>query len=121
MSVKLVIFDMDGVVIDSEKVYFRSNQLAAEELGIKGFTMEYYRQFVGAGTEHMIEKMTEDYETGTWWKGSSGSAWTRSIRSSRRASLSFVRASRSFRPILGKRHSVHAGFKQLQEGHPVLP
>ena len=61
MSVKLVIFDMDGVVIDSEKVYFRSNQLAAEELGIKGFTMEYYRQFVGAGTEHMIEKMTEDY------------------------------------------------------------
>ena len=40
MSVKLVIFDMDGVVIDSEKVYFRSNQLAAEELGIKGFTME---------------------------------------------------------------------------------
>ena len=32
MSVKLVIFDMDGVVIDSEKVYFRSNQLAAEEL-----------------------------------------------------------------------------------------
>ena len=48
MSVKLVIFDMDGVVIDSEKVYFRSNQLAAEELGIKGFTMEYYRQFVGA-------------------------------------------------------------------------
>lgn len=61
MSVKLVIFDMDGVVIDSEKVYFRSNQLAAEELEIKGFTMEYYRQFVGAGTEHMIEKMTEDY------------------------------------------------------------
>ena len=61
MSVKLVIFDMDGVVIDSEKVYFRSNQLAAEELGIKVFTMEYYRQIVGAGTEHMIEKMTEDY------------------------------------------------------------
>lgn len=33
MSVKLVIFDMDGVVIDSEKVYFRSNQLAARNLG----------------------------------------------------------------------------------------
>lgn len=61
MSVELVIFDMDGVVIDSEKVYFEANRLAAEELGIEGFTMDYYRQFVGAGTENMINKMTEDY------------------------------------------------------------
>lgn len=35
MSVELVIFDMDGVVIDSEKVYFEANRLAAEELGIE--------------------------------------------------------------------------------------
>ena len=97
MSVKLVIFDMDGVVIDSEKVYFRSNQLAAEELGIKGFTMEYYRQFVGAGTEHMIEKMTEDYGDRDLVE-----RFVRLSMDKVYPSLSFVRASRSFRPILGK-------------------
>ena len=61
MKTELVIFDMDGVIIDSEKMYFESSRLAAEELGMQGFTQEYYRQFIGAGTENMLKIMTHHY------------------------------------------------------------
>ena len=60
MDLKLVIFDMDGLIFDSEKVYFKANQMAANELQI-AFSFAYYRQFVGAGTKRMIEQMTKDY------------------------------------------------------------
>ncbi|KRL84168.1 HAD family hydrolase [Ligilactobacillus apodemi] len=61
MKVKLVIFDMDGVVFDSEKVYFEANKMAADQLGMKNYTLEYYQQFIGAGTEPMLAQMAKDY------------------------------------------------------------
>lgn len=59
MKPELVIFDMDGVVFDSEKVYYTANKMAADELGIK-YSMDYYRRFIGAGNEQMMTAMTED-------------------------------------------------------------
>ena len=47
MKPELVIFDMDGVVFDSEKVYYTANKMAADELGME-YSMEYYRRFIGA-------------------------------------------------------------------------
>ncbi len=60
LKLKLVIFDMDGLVFDSERVYFKGNQLAAKELGMD-FSFAYYRQYIGSGTKRMIDKMTRDY------------------------------------------------------------
>lgn len=60
MKVELVIFDMDGVIFDSEKVYFKSNSIAAEQLGMD-YSFEYYRQFIGGGNEAMFEQMVKDY------------------------------------------------------------
>lgn len=60
MNLDLVIFDMDGLVFDSEKVYFEANKLAAEALKMP-YSFEYYRQYIGAGTEEMLKKMSHDY------------------------------------------------------------
>ncbi|GAJ26095.1 hydrolase [Liquorilactobacillus sucicola DSM 21376 = JCM 15457] len=60
MNLDLVIFDMDGLVVDSEKVYFKANMLAAEALKMP-YSFEYYRQYIGAGTEEMLNKMSNDY------------------------------------------------------------
>lgn len=61
MELELVLFDMDGLVFDSEKVYFEANQLAAKELGMNNFTFEYYQQYIGAGDDAMIAGMVRDY------------------------------------------------------------
>ncbi|KRL39091.1 HAD family hydrolase [Liquorilactobacillus uvarum] len=60
MNLDLVIFDMDGLVVDSEKIYFKANELAAEALKMP-YSFEYYRQYIGAGTEEMLQKMSHDY------------------------------------------------------------
>lgn len=60
MKINTMIFDMDGVVYDSEKLYFAADQRAAEKLGFE-FTFDYYRQFIGAGYDMMYNKMVEDY------------------------------------------------------------
>lgn len=60
MDLELVIFDMDGVIFDSEKVYYHANKLAAEQLNMD-YSLDYYKQFIGAGTEPMKEQMIKDY------------------------------------------------------------
>lgn len=60
MEPKLVIFDMDGVVFDSEKLYFTANKMAADELKMS-YSLDYYRRFIGAGNEYMMQAMTEDF------------------------------------------------------------
>ncbi|KRN88978.1 HAD family hydrolase [Ligilactobacillus ceti] len=61
MEINLVIFDMDGVVIDSEQMYFKANQIAAKKLGMENYTLEYYQRFIGAGTSVMMNEMAKDY------------------------------------------------------------
>ncbi|MFT9049746.1 HAD family hydrolase [Liquorilactobacillus nagelii] len=60
MDLKLMIFDMDGLVFDSEKVYFQSNSRAAKQLGMD-FSLAYYRQYIGAGNGLMLRRMSRDY------------------------------------------------------------
>lgn len=60
MKVQAMIFDMDGVVYDSEKMYFAADQKAADKLGID-FPFEYYQQFIGGGYDLMYQKMVKDY------------------------------------------------------------
>ncbi len=57
---KAVIFDMDGVMIDSEPVHQEANKRVMEELGLL-FEESYYAQFVGSTTDYMWDKMIHDF------------------------------------------------------------
>ena len=57
---KAVIFDMDGVLVDSEPVHYQANAIMLEELGVK-LDYEYYKQFIGSTNPYMWGKIAEDY------------------------------------------------------------
>lgn len=57
---KAVIFDMDGVLIDSEPIHLEANKRLMESLSIS-FDKEYYLQFVGSTTDYMWNKIITDY------------------------------------------------------------
>lgn len=60
MKIDAMIFDMDGVVYDSEKMYFAADQQAAHKLGFD-FSFDYYKQFIGGGYDLMYHQMVADY------------------------------------------------------------
>lgn len=53
-AIHAVIFDMDGLMLDTEKIYFNVNHLVAKELGFD-FTKDFYRQFIGSDNRHYEE------------------------------------------------------------------
>lgn len=57
---KAVIFDMDGVLIDSEPLHARAAVLACGKLGIP-VTVEYCYGFIGSTTRHMLDTIKKDY------------------------------------------------------------
>lgn len=57
---KAIIFDMDGVLIDSEPVHLEANKRLMEKLGLK-FDKDYYMQFIGSTVDYMWDKMKKDY------------------------------------------------------------
>ena len=57
---KAVIFDMDGVIIDSEPLHARANIRALEKYGIT-LTLDYVYQFIGNTILFMCETIKKDY------------------------------------------------------------
>lgn len=57
---KAVIFDMDGVIIDSEPMHAKAAVLALKRYNID-ISTEYAYNFIGSTTAHMCEKMIEDF------------------------------------------------------------
>ena len=49
---KAVVFDMDGVLIDSEPVHMEAHKRIMEKLNLP-FEKDYYMQFVGSTTDYM--------------------------------------------------------------------
>lgn len=58
---KAVIFDMDGVLIDSEPIHMEGWVQALEEHGVT-IDVEYYSQFIGQTNEYMSSKVVEDFK-----------------------------------------------------------
>lgn len=59
-KVETVIFDMDGLMFDTEKIYYQSNQAVADELGMD-YSFEVYSQFIGAGYTEEYKGLLEIY------------------------------------------------------------
>lgn len=57
---KAVLFDMDGVIIDSEPQHARAAVLALKRYNVD-ITIDYAYKFIGTTTYHMCKKIVEDF------------------------------------------------------------
>ncbi|MCI3029464.1 HAD family phosphatase [Desemzia sp. C1] len=60
-ELKTVIFDMDGLMFDTEMMYYTANQKAADEIGLS-FTYEYYERYIGASDEEFFANLYKDFK-----------------------------------------------------------
>lgn len=58
---KAVIFDMDGVLVDSEPLHYEVNKLTMERYFEKPLPYDYYKQFIGSTVMYMWEKIIKDF------------------------------------------------------------
>lgn len=58
---KAIIFDMDGVLVDTEPLHYKVNVMILEELGYK-LEYEYYKQFIGSTPTYMCQSICNKYE-----------------------------------------------------------
>lgn len=60
MTYKAVIFDMDGLMFDTEAIYYAANKKTADRLGLD-FTKDFYLQFVGASDKALFQGMYDHF------------------------------------------------------------
>lgn len=58
---KAVIFDMDGVIIDSEPIHKKATFLTMKELGVT-LSSDYLNQFIGSTAVYMFDTIRQDYQ-----------------------------------------------------------
>jgi HAD superfamily hydrolase (TIGR01509 family) len=59
--IKALIFDMDGVIVDSEPIHAKVNQIVLKRLHNIESTREYFYQFIGGTLPRMVEKINHDF------------------------------------------------------------
>jgi HAD superfamily hydrolase (TIGR01509 family) len=57
-QIKAVIFDMDGLMFDTESIYYKANQKTADELGLP-FDYPFYEKYIGASDEDFFAAIYE--------------------------------------------------------------
>ena len=60
---KALIFDMDGVLVDTEPLHIRSFQIYMDRLGLN-YESEYIHSFIGYSIAHNIQRINEDFLVG---------------------------------------------------------
>ncbi len=58
---KAVIFDMDGVLVDSEPLHFKSNQMTLRKYCGLELEYDYYKQYIGSTVTFMWKKIVRDF------------------------------------------------------------
>lgn len=59
---KAIIFDMDGVLVDSEKLYYEANKrMLMEKFGID-MSFDYYKQYIGGTVSNMWKGIIRDFK-----------------------------------------------------------
>lgn len=58
---KAVIFDMDGVIVDTEPMHAKAAVLALRQFGVE-VTIEYVQQFIGSTIYHMSQVIINDFK-----------------------------------------------------------
>lgn len=58
--IKAVIFDMDGVIADTERIYFDADNMVLRQFG-KEQTLDYFLKFVGTTTKHHYQTIIKDF------------------------------------------------------------
>lgn len=76
-----VIFDMDGLIFDTEAVYCKNNIEISKKFNMPGYGKEYYTSEVGLGEKAVYEKYIKDFpmlstdEIDQFFKESRESTW----------------------------------------------
>ncbi|SEP75018.1 haloacid dehalogenase superfamily, subfamily IA, variant 3 with third motif having DD or ED/haloacid dehalogenase superfamily, subfamily IA, variant 1 with third motif having Dx(3-4)D or Dx(3-4)E [Lachnospiraceae bacterium RM5] len=58
---KAIIFDMDGVLIDSEPIHLKAHEMLMNDLNLP-YSEKYYSQFIGSTTKNMWNILTKDFD-----------------------------------------------------------
>ncbi len=61
LKVEGVIFDMDGLLFDTEKIYYKASQKTADKYGLP-FDETYYLSYLGVSDEELHESYYRDYK-----------------------------------------------------------
>lgn len=60
-NIELIIFDFDGVIVDSEHIYNKANKLAFNHAGIEMSDYDVNTRFIGMDFSRMLEIFVNDY------------------------------------------------------------
>jgi len=62
MQIKGVLFDFDGVVVDSEPLHYRTFMEILSPFGISVDILRWYKEFAGTGSRRIIEVLVQEYK-----------------------------------------------------------
>lgn len=66
MRIKGLIFDMDGLIFDSEMIYYEGTQLVADEMGFP-YDKDFYLKFLGISDEEVWTAYHQTYDARFGW------------------------------------------------------